>query len=139
MYQTENILVGRIELVNVNRKEILYYVYIFSIVSATTFLSLHILETRSISGQIIGNDILDSGEINSNIDLEHKLTRRIEKKEKMKNFVVDKKENSYGFHDEEWKKEKDNDTYRIAAIGDSMTEGSYIKNKIHGQAVSSEF
>lgn len=99
-------------------KKSYYYVYVFVIVLITLFISWQLLQSRRTD---LRNGIyLDE---RANIERLGEYLEGIMDVER-----VYKPRNSFGFPDEEWSKEKDNNTYRIMAIGDSMTEGPGIRN-----------
>jgi lysophospholipase L1-like esterase len=58
-------------------------------------------------------------------EMQDKLIQDLENYEKTVPFLVKTEDltNSFGFKDYEWKIEKSSNTYRIIALGDSMTEG----------------
>lgn len=136
-------------------REYLYLIYIFVIVLATSFISFEIVEEGGwklgIRGSKTGSMIKQGMEENKT-NYSPAFQRHLEAQEYAKKFIRGcdpSKANSFGFKDEEWKKEKDDNTYRIVALGDSFTEGSHLcindtwpeqlEARLNSQSLSSNF
>lgn len=105
------------------RKDNAYYAFVFICVFLTLIACFLIFqeEERINSDEYpIGSEKLDINELKMDTEASRTMNQR----------KIDKSTNSMGFCDDEWRQMKPNNTYRIVAIGDSMTRGMFIRNNM---------
>lgn len=95
------------------RKNNRYNIYLVSILVITVLLSLAILNIRKTGGFVFSIKSTNDGI----------LVEELKKINEMEKFNDHENYNSLRYHDIEWQIEKPRGTYRIIALGDSMTDG----------------